>query len=120
MTITTLSSREFGEDTSRAKKAATMGPVFITDRGEPAHVLLTIEEYRRLTGEAMSLRQALEQQDGGFEFNPLRLKGPLSRPVNVPRSHWYREGTSIDIQDFAGMGVAIVNPWDATAPTQKR
>jgi prevent-host-death family protein len=50
MPITTLSSREFNQDTSRAKKAATEGPVFITDRGTPAHVLLSIEEYQRLTG----------------------------------------------------------------------
>lgn len=50
MTITTLSSREFNQDASKAKKAAKEGPVFITDRGRPAHVLLTFEEYRRLTG----------------------------------------------------------------------
>jgi prevent-host-death family protein len=50
MSITTLSSREFNQDTSRAKKAAKNGPVFVTDRGRPSHVLLTIEEYRRLTG----------------------------------------------------------------------
>jgi prevent-host-death family protein len=47
---TTLSSREFNQDTGRAKKAAENGPVFITDRGRPAHVLLSIEEYRRLAG----------------------------------------------------------------------
>ena len=52
MTITTLSSREFNQDTSRAKKAADNGPVFITDRGMPAHVLLTIEEYWRITRSA--------------------------------------------------------------------
>ena len=50
MTITTLSSREFNQDTSRAKKAASEGPVFITDRGNPAHVLLSIEDYRRIAG----------------------------------------------------------------------
>jgi prevent-host-death family protein len=48
MPITTLSSREFNQDTSRAKKAAKNGPVFITDRGRPAHVLLSIEEYQRI------------------------------------------------------------------------
>jgi prevent-host-death family protein len=48
--ITTLSSREFNQDTSRAKRAARRGPVFITDRGRPAHVLLTIEQYQELTG----------------------------------------------------------------------
>ena len=48
MMTVTMSSREFNQDTSRAKKAASKGPVFITDRGRPAHVLLTIEDYRRL------------------------------------------------------------------------
>jgi len=50
MTITTLSSREFNQDSNRAKRAALEGPVFITDRGRPAHVLLSIQEYRRLAG----------------------------------------------------------------------
>jgi prevent-host-death family protein len=48
--VQTLSSREFNQDTSGAKRAAKDGPVFITDRGRPAHVLLTIEDYRRLSG----------------------------------------------------------------------
>lgn len=46
---TTFSSREFNQDTGRAKKAAADGPVFITDRGRPAHVLLSIEDYRKMT-----------------------------------------------------------------------
>jgi len=50
MTITTLSSRQFNQDASRAKKAAEAGPVFITDRGRPAHVLLTFDEYKKITG----------------------------------------------------------------------
>ncbi len=50
MTITILSSREFNQDSGGAKKATRHGPVFITDRGKPAHVLLSIEDYRRLTG----------------------------------------------------------------------
>ena len=50
MTITTLSSREFNQDASGAKKAAKQGPVIITDRGRPAHVLLTFDEYKKLTG----------------------------------------------------------------------
>ena len=48
--MTTLSSREFNQDSSRARKAANAGPVIITDRGKPVHVLLSIQEYRRLTG----------------------------------------------------------------------
>ena len=45
MTTTTLSSRELNQDVGRAKRAARLGPVFITDRGRPAHVLLSIEDY---------------------------------------------------------------------------
>jgi hypothetical protein len=55
MAITTLSSREFNQDASRAKKAAKDGPVFITDRGRLAHVLLTAEDYQRLTGVSSSI-----------------------------------------------------------------
>lgn len=47
---TQISSREFNQDTSGAKKAAEHGPVYITDRGRPAHVLLTIEAYEELVG----------------------------------------------------------------------
>ena len=54
-TITRLSSREFNQDTSRAKKAAKRGPVIITDRGRPSHVLLSIEEYQRLVGPSSSI-----------------------------------------------------------------
>lgn len=50
MTITTLSSRQFNQDASRAKKAAETGPVIITDRGRPAHVLLTFDAYKKITG----------------------------------------------------------------------
>lgn len=49
MPITTLSSRQFNQDSSKAKKAAKSGPVFITDRGQPAHVLLTFEAYKKMT-----------------------------------------------------------------------
>ncbi len=47
---TTMSSREFNQDTSRAKQAAERGPVYITDRGRPAHVLLTFRDYEHLLG----------------------------------------------------------------------
>jgi len=47
---TQLSSREFNQNTSGAKKAAENGPVYITDRGRPAHVLLTFDAYEELVG----------------------------------------------------------------------
>lgn len=48
--VTHISSREFNQDSSGAKKAAEGGPVYITDRGRPAHVLLTYEAYEELVG----------------------------------------------------------------------
>ena len=55
MAITNMSSREFNQDTGRAKNAARNGPVFITDRGRPAHVLLTFEDYQHLAGNQASI-----------------------------------------------------------------
>jgi prevent-host-death family protein len=75
MPITTLSSREFNQDTGRAKKAAADGPVFITDRGKPAHVLLSIEEYQRITRGKLSLAEALSMpglSDIELEIPPRR------------------------------------------------
>lgn len=45
-----ITSRQFNQNTSAAKRAATHGPVYITDRGRPAHVLLTYEAYEQLLG----------------------------------------------------------------------
>ena len=84
MPITTLSSREFNQDTGRAKHAARRGPVFITDRGRPAHVLITIEEYQKLTGDPLMLADALAQLEGTpIEFDPPKLHGVLSKPVDL-------------------------------------
>ncbi len=59
MNITTLSSREFNQSASEAKKAANKGPVFITDRGEPAHVLINIDTYKKLTGSHQKIADLL-------------------------------------------------------------
>ena len=61
---TTMTSREFNQDTGRAKKAAANGPVFVTDRGAPTHVLLNIDEYRRLTNTGKSLAELLAFPQG--------------------------------------------------------
>jgi prevent-host-death family protein len=57
--MTTLSSRELNQDVGRAKREAKKGPVFITVRGRPAHVLLSIEDYERLTRPRRTLAEAL-------------------------------------------------------------
>jgi prevent-host-death family protein len=84
MTITTLSSREFNQDASGAKKAAKKGPVFITDRGRPAHVLLSIEDYQKITSGSISIIDLLAMP--GVEdiaFDPPRA-GMLFRPAELP------------------------------------
>lgn len=74
MSITTLSSREFNRDSSRAKKAALEGPVFITDRGRPSHVLLTIDAYQRINGAQASIIDALAMPNASeIEFEPPKL-----------------------------------------------
>ena len=84
MAITTLSSREFNQDTSKAKNAARKGPVFITDRGRPAHVLLSIEEYRKITGKRQNIADMLALPDADLiEFKPPRLGDELIAPVDL-------------------------------------
>jgi prevent-host-death family protein len=81
--MTTLSSREFNQDTSRAKKAAKDGPVFITDRGRPAHVLLSIEHYQSLTAPAASIIDLLAMPGAEtVEFVTPRVR-KLSRPADL-------------------------------------
>ncbi len=83
MTITTLSSREFNQHASEAKKAARNGPVFITDRGRPAHVLLTIEEYQKMAGGLASIIDMLAMPGvEDVEFEPVRAKA-LYRPADL-------------------------------------
>lgn len=81
MPITTLSSRAFQQNASNAQKAARMGPVFITNRGRPAQVLLSYEAYQQLSGARRSIVEALAMPglaDIDVEFPPLRN---LPRPA---------------------------------------
>jgi prevent-host-death family protein len=81
--ITTLSSREFNQDASGAKRAASKGPVIITDRGRPAHVLLTIEAYRKLTQKSASIVDLLAMPGAAdVAFDPPRL-GRITRPADL-------------------------------------
>lgn len=48
----TFTAREYNQDASAVKRAANDGPVIITERGKPAHVLMTMEAYERLKGDA--------------------------------------------------------------------
>jgi len=81
--ITTITSRQFNQDTSRAKKAAKKGPVIITDRGRPAHVLLTIEEFKALKGKKSNIAELLAMPGAGdVEFDPPRLGNEVVRAAD--------------------------------------
>jgi prevent-host-death family protein len=80
MITTTFSSRQFNQDASGAKKAAKMGPVFITDRGRPAHVLLTFEDYKKISGGRTKIADLLAMPGmEGIEFDV-----PSLRDIAVP------------------------------------
>jgi len=80
MTISTFSSREFNQDVSKIKKAAMQGPVFITDRGHTAHVLLSIEDYLKLTKTRESIVDLLAMPDSSdIAFEAPKIKGTIFR-----------------------------------------
>lgn len=79
---TQMSSRAFNQDTSRAKRAAAHGPVYITDRGRPAHVLLTFEAYEQLTG-SNRLLDRLSEPEG---VEDIELSTPSSEEPAQPAS----------------------------------
>lgn len=81
-----MSSREFNQNPSEAKRAAVDGPVIVTDRGEPAFVLLRYDDYRRLsTAGAGSLIDLLRQDgpEADFDFDPPRLDEPFAAPADL-------------------------------------
>ena len=50
MVINTISSRKFNQSVNDSKKLSQTGPLLITEDGRPSHVLLTYENYQRLSG----------------------------------------------------------------------
>jgi prevent-host-death family protein len=67
---TYMNSRDFNQQVAQAKRAARTGPVFITDRGREAFVLLTIEDYRATARPQQGLFDALSMSDAeGMDFD---------------------------------------------------
>ena len=82
--MTTMTSREFNQDSGGAKRAARDGPVFITDRGKPAHVLLRIEDYRKLTGPHRNLAELLACPEAeNIAFEPRKAEGEFFRTEDL-------------------------------------
>jgi PHD/YefM family antitoxin component YafN of YafNO toxin-antitoxin module len=68
MTISTFSSREFNQYVSKIKNATRQGPVFITDRWHPAHVLLSIDDYLKLSQIKESIVDLLAMPEKDIDF----------------------------------------------------
>ncbi len=63
MTVTTSSSRQFTQDASKAKKSAQRQPIFITDSGYTAHVLRTLSDDKKMSGQPTKIAELLAMPD---------------------------------------------------------
>ncbi len=82
--ITTISSREFNHNVGKAKRAAANGPVYITDRGCPEYVLLTIEKYEEVTVKQKNIVELLADPNAGdIDFEPPRLDKLFHQPEDL-------------------------------------
>jgi len=82
-----VTSREFNQNVSAVKRAADEGPVIITDRGEPAYVLMRHEEYKKLTGGEKSIAESLAMPEG----DDIDLESEIP-----PRRIWPRRPLDLD------------------------
>lgn len=67
--MSTITARSFNQSPSAAKRMTDDGPVFVTDRGRPTIVMLSFDDYERLTG-AGSVRDSL-RMDVDVDFEPV-------------------------------------------------
>ncbi len=82
MPITTITSRHFNQDVGHAKRAAGKGPVFITDRGRPSHVLLSVEQYRKMLGNKPDILELLAMPEAAdVAFDPPKLQDNTIKPA---------------------------------------
>ena len=85
-----ISSREFDQDIGKAKQATQQGPVFITDKGAPALVLLTAADYYKLVGSTQSVADLLaisgatsNEAEAEIEFDPIRSTQIKQREIDL-------------------------------------
>jgi hypothetical protein len=83
MSIKTISSRKFNQDVSQAKRCALRCPVFITDRGRVAHVLLNIAHYQKITDTKQNISELLAMPHATkINFDPPRFDKNFYRPAD--------------------------------------
>ncbi len=83
--MSTISSRDFNQDVGKAKRAARIEPVFITDRGRPSHVLMSFEAFRQITGQTQSIVDLLAMTEPvEIEFDAQRTGATWDRREETP------------------------------------
>ncbi len=68
-----ITAREFNQDTAGAKRDAQVEPVFILDRGQPSHVLMSIAHYKAMLGSHANIAELLGMsgiEDVHFDLPP--------------------------------------------------
>ena len=84
MQVKILSSREFNQDVSGAKRMANISPVIITDRGTPSHVLLSIEAYKKINKQHKNLVELLAMPNAKvIEFEAEKLTDDLFQTADL-------------------------------------
>ena len=65
----------------QCQESGCFGPVFIIERGKPSHVLLNIDEYKKLSRANRNIADALAMPGAeDIEFDPPRLELKLEIP----------------------------------------
>jgi len=73
MSITTMTSHEFDQDTVQAMRETRSGPVFITDHGQPAHVPMNMEHYQQLRGGVSIADRLAMHGSEDIDFEPAQV-----------------------------------------------
>ncbi len=79
--IQTMPSRMFNHAASQAKRFANTAPVFITERGKPSHVLMSIGLYQRLTCNTQKIADLLAMPAIENDVLDAYLEMSISRDV---------------------------------------
>jgi len=84
MQVSTFSSREFNQHVAAAKRAASGNDVvYVLDRGQPAHVLMTFEKFRALSGQKQNIIDMLAMPEAAeIDFEIERVQD-LPRGVDL-------------------------------------
>lgn len=80
--MSTVSARRFNQAPSVIKELAKREPVFVTERGRTALVVISAEEYERLSGWTSTHATLRMDDDVDVDFEPVISRDPV-RPAKL-------------------------------------